>query len=128
MSDRIQRVAESIKEEVGRMLERGEIKDPRIGFVTFTDAEVSKDLRHATIYFSSLGTEENKRDAGAGLNSAKGYIRSELGKRLRLKNVPEIDFKFDASVEASARISKLIHDLHKKDGPKIEQQDDKEDR
>ena len=111
MSERTERVAESIKEEIGRMLERGEIKDPRIGFITFTDVDVSKDMRHASVYFSSLGNQKEKTSAIEGLSSARGYIRSELGRRLRMKYIPEIEFKFDESVEAAARISKLIHKL-----------------
>ena len=119
MSERTQRVAESIKEEIGRMLEKGEIKDPRIGFITLTDVDVSKDLGHARVFFSALGDEKEKNSAKEGLNSARGYVRSELGRRLRMKYIPEIEFKFDESVEAAARISSLLHKLHKS-----EQEDD----
>lgn len=115
MSERTQRVAENIKEELGWMVERGEIKDPRIGFVTFTDAEVSKDLRHAKIFFSTLGNAKERAGIAEGLMSARGYIRTELGRRLRLKYVPEIEFVFDESVEAGARISKLIRQIHERD-------------
>lgn len=113
MSERTQRVGESIKEEIGRMLEKGEIKDPRIGFITLTDVDVSKDLGYAKVFFSALGDEKEKANATAGLNSARGYIRSELARRLRMKHIPEIEFKFDESVEAAARISSLINKLHK---------------
>ncbi len=115
MSERTQRVAENIKEELGWMVERGEIKDPRIGFVTFTDAEVSKDLRHAKIFFSTLGNAKERAGVADGLNSARGYIRTELGRRLRMKYVPEIEFVFDTSVEAGARISKLLHDMRERE-------------
>ena len=115
MTERTHRVAENIKEELGWMVERGEIKDPRIGFVTFTDAEVSKDLRHAKIFFSTLGNAKERAGLAEGLRSARGYIRTELGRRLRLKYVPEIEFVFDESVEAGARISKLIHQIHERE-------------
>ena len=96
------------------MLERGEIKDPRIGFITFTGVEVTKDMRHAKVFFSSLGGARARSKAVAGLNSARGFIRTELGKRLRLKYVPEIEFTFDESVESSARIAKLIRETKEK--------------
>jgi len=115
MSERTLRVAENIKEEIGRMLGHGDIKDPRIGFITITDVDVTKDLRQARIFFSSLGSAKERADAREGLNSARGYIRSELGRRLRIKYIPEVDFRFDESVEAAARISKLIHGIHKSD-------------
>lgn len=115
MSDRTRRVGESIKEELALMVERGQVKDPRIGFITFTDVDLSKDIKHARVYFSSLGNTKQKAAAAEGLNSARGFIRTELGKRLRLKYTPELEFKFDETVEASAKISKLLHQLRAKE-------------
>ena len=115
MSGRVKRVAESIKEELGLMLERGEIKDPRIGFVTLTEVEITKDLRHAKVYYSAMGSRKEREQAGEGLDSATGFMRRELGKRMRLKHTPEIEFIFDESVEIGARISKLIHKIHQED-------------
>jgi ribosome-binding factor A len=117
MTQRTQRVAKTIKEELGRMLEAGEIKDPRIGFVTFTSVDVSPDLRQAVVYYSSLGDRKAQAEAGAGLTSAKGFIRSALGKRLNLKYMPDFEFKFDESVEAGMRIAKLIHKIHEREHP-----------
>ena len=115
MSGRVKRVAESIKEELGLMLESGEIKDPRIGFVTLTDVEITKDLRYAKVFYSVMGSQKEHEQAGKGLDSAAGYMRRELGQRMRLKHTPEVEFVFDDSVEAGARISKLIHKIHRED-------------
>lgn len=123
MSERTERVAKSIIEELSRMLEQGEIKDPRIGFVTLTGADVSPDMRHAKVYFSSLGNSKAKARALEGLLSARGFIRTALGKTLRLKYVPEVTFVFDASVEAGARITKLINEIHAKEKPRTEDEE-----
>jgi ribosome-binding factor A len=115
MSNRTDRVANSIKEELAWMIEKGEIKDPRIGFVTITEVDVTADLRHARAYFSHMGGKREREQALAGLNSAAGFVRTELGHRLRLKHVPELEFKYDPTVETGARISKLLHDIHLKE-------------
>lgn len=93
------------------MLTRGEIKDPRIGFVTLTEVVMSPDLRRATIYFSLVGDAKAQSDAETGLNSAAGFIRREIGARIRLRSRPEIVFRFDGSFEHSEKISRLLKDL-----------------
>ncbi len=115
MTGRKKRVAERILEELASMAERGEIKDPRIDFVTFTEVDVSRDLRHAKIYFSTLGDDKKKQETTDGLNSAKGYIRTALAQKIRIKYIPEIEFVFDDTVRSSARISKLLHDIHEEE-------------
>jgi ribosome-binding factor A len=100
-----------IKEEISRMLLR-EIKDPRIGFVTITKVKVSKDLRFVKVYFSVLGDQSAREDSLRGLNSATGFMRRELGRRLRLRHVPDIIFSFDPSLEYMSRLSELIHQIH----------------
>lgn len=110
---RVQRVREAVKQEAGDIIQQ--MKDPRIGFVTVTDAEVSRDLRHVKIFVSVLGDEETKRTSFEGLERATGYIRSEIGQRIRLRHTPEIIFRWDESIERGARISKLLQDL-KEDG------------
>ncbi len=105
------KVGEAIKEEISRMLLR-EIKDPRIGFVTITKVKVSKDLRFVKVYFSVLGNQSAREDSLRGLNSAKGFMRRELGRRLRLRYVPDIVFSFDPSLEYMSRLSELIHQIH----------------
>jgi ribosome-binding factor A len=106
---RVQRVREAIKQEASDIIQQ--MKDPRIGFVTVTDAEVSRDLRHVKIFVSVLGDEESRRASLEGLERATGYIRSELGQRIRLRHTPEIVFRWDESLERGARISRILQDL-----------------
>lgn len=110
MSRRPERLAEVIKEEVSLMLQ-GELKDPRIGFATITGVEVSADLRHAKIYVSVYGSSEEQKATMEALHSAKGYVKSELGRRLRLRYAPEIVFKLDPSIERGARIMELLQEV-----------------
>lgn len=110
------RLAESIKEEVSKII-REDMKDPRLGFVTVTDVEVSEDLRHAKIFVSILGEEENVKSGMEVLSGASGYIRSELGKTLTLRFIPEIVFKYDHSIEHGAHISKLLREVGVKGDP-----------
>lgn len=110
-TERIQRVAEAIKEELAQILQR-ELKDPRIGFATITRVHMTADLQHAAVYFSLLeGHGRSRAETEAGLKSALGYIRRLLGERLRLRVTPEISFRSDPSVAESIRISKLLDDL-----------------
>lgn len=110
LSLRVERLAEEIKREVSDILRRS--KDPRIGFISITDTEVSRDLRHAKVFFSILGDEEAKRQTVEGLASAAGFIRTELGKRIRLRHVPELEFHFDPSLERGARIDRILREIH----------------
>src|SRR5690606_38272901 len=87
------------------------LKDPRLGFVTVTDVEVSNDLSHVRVFFSVYGDEETRRQSEEGLRAARGAIRSELGRRIRLRLTPEIDFRFDASLERGARIDQLLEEI-----------------
>lgn len=124
MSNRTERVAKNIKEELGWMIEKGEIKDPRIGFATITDVDVSRDLRQCKVYFSYLGPQKEQEKAAEGFNSVVRFVRGELGRRLRLKYAPEIQFIFDPTVEAGARISKLLHKIHEDEEEKEADSDD----
>ena len=105
-----------IKEEISQMLLR-EIKDPRIGFVTITRVKVSKDLRFVKVYFSVLGDQSAREDSLKGLNSATGFMRRELGRRLRLRYVPDIVFSFDPSLEHMGRLAELIQEIHEDEKP-----------
>ena len=115
MSQRVQRVAEEIKKEIGRMIIRDELKDSRIGFVTIMKVDLSNDLRFAKVYFSFLGTKKELADTQAGLASSCGFIRKLLAQRMRLRYIPEIVFKFDESTEYSIRISKLLEKIKNKE-------------
>lgn len=108
--NRSERVAEEIRKEVATML-FGEIHDPRIGFVTITKVQVSKDLRHAKVYYSIIGSDEEKEKTMVGLQSSSGYMRREIGKRLKLRYFPELTFKFDDSLEYASRIEKIIKEI-----------------
>ena len=92
------------------------IKDPRIGFVTITRVVVSEDCRSAKVYFSVAGTPTERDRSTEGLNSAKGYVRKELGRRIRLRYTPEIIFKFDPSIEYAIHIGEVIRHLKKDEG------------
>lgn len=108
------RLGETIKEEVARII-REDLKDPRIGgFVTVTGVEVSEDLRTSKIYVSILGSAEEVKSSMEALNNATGYIRSEIGKIVHIRHVPEIAFKYDKSIEHGAHISKLLKDMGSK--------------
>ena len=107
---RQERVAEAIKHEVGDILLH-RIKDARVDSarVSITDVEVTRDMRHATIFVSVLGSEEEQEAAIAGLRRASGFVRSELGKAVSLRATPELHFKLDKSLERGANITALLN-------------------
>ena len=114
MYKRSEKVAEAIHEMVSELLVKG-LKDPRIGFVTVTGVKVTDDLHLATIYFTVIGSDAEKKDTEQGLNSARGYIRKELGKNLRMRYVPDIVFRYDASVDYGSRIESLLKEIATKE-------------
>ena len=104
---RIEKLQELIKQEMSKMLLK-ELKDPRIGFVTVTDVEMTGDLREAKIYVSVMGGEEQVKSSLEGLNSALGFVRREIGQRIRLRFTPEISFALDTSLDYGDHIQKLL--------------------
>ena len=104
---RIEKLQELIKQETGKML-LNDIKDPRIGFVTVTDVEMTGDLREAKIFVSIMGGTEQVKNSLEGLQSALGFIRREIGKRIRLRFTPEISFALDTSLDYGDHIQKLL--------------------
>ncbi len=112
---RAERVSDQMKQEIADILMR-KIKDPRIGFVTITDVEVTDDLKNAKVFVSIYGGDKEK--TLAGLRSASAFIRAELGKRMRLKFVPELLFRFDSTVEQGAHIMELLRDIEREDKEK----------
>ncbi|MBI5118095.1 30S ribosome-binding factor RbfA [Candidatus Poribacteria bacterium] len=112
MENRQKRLGELIKQEISEMMLR-EIKDPRIGFVSITSVDMTADLRHAKVFISVLGSESERKSSLAGLRSATGFIRRELGHRLRLKYTPEISITYDKSIEEGVRIVALIDSVTK---------------
>lgn len=109
---RTSRVAEQMKKEISEIVNQ-KLKDPRIGFVTVTDVELTNDLQQATVYISVLGEEEEKQETLTGLEKATGFVRSEVGKVLRLRKVPEITFKYDEAHEYGSRIDSILRELNK---------------
>lgn len=108
---RSQRVQELLLEEISKLIQHG-LKDPRIGFVTVTQIELSDNLKHAKVHVSIMGSEQEKEDSIEGLNSAKGYIRSYLGKNLYLKYIPELYFRLDETADHVEKITKIISGWH----------------
>lgn len=107
---RTARVADLVKQEVSQIIQH-EMKDPRIGFVTVTSVEVSIDLRHARVYFSVLGSKADQKASLEGLERARGYIRTQLGRRIKLRHVPELLFRFDESFDYAQRISNVMRSI-----------------
>lgn len=109
---RVARVAELVRREVSQLLFDG-IKDERVGrgMASVTDVDVSGDLQHAKIFVSVYGTDEARAETMAGLKSATGYVRSELGKRLRLRRTPEVIFLEDRSIERGTKVLSLLNRL-----------------
>lgn len=108
---RANRVAEQMKKELGDIVGR-KMKDPRIGFVTVTGVDVTGDLQQAKVYITVLGDDSKQEETLKGLEKAKGFIRSEIGNRIRLRKTPEIEFFWDDSYEHGTRIEKLLHEIN----------------
>lgn len=104
---RVEKVREMIKQEVSNIL-LNDIKDPRVKFVSVTEVEATNDLRHAKIYISLYGNEEEKTATLEGLERSLGFIRTEIAKRIRLRFAPELSFCVDKSMEYSDHIEKLL--------------------
>jgi ribosome-binding factor A len=104
---RVGRINEQIKKELSHILQH-EIKDPRIGFVTVTAVETSGDLQLAKVYVSVFGSTKEKQETLAGLEKAKGYLRSEIGRRIQIRHIPELHFTIDNTLEHSEHIDRLL--------------------
>lgn len=121
---RVSRVAALIQEEISQMVIH-EIKDDRVGagMVSVTYVDVSGDLQHAKIYVSIYGTDEARAETMAGLKSATGYVRRELGKRVRLRRTPEILFVEDRGIERGSQVLTLINQLNQeREGKELEEE------
>src|SRR3954454_19672327 len=109
MTDRMRRVNESVREVLSEAV--GELKDPRIGFVTVTGVRTSADLRQARVFVSVLGSERKRRRTLAALTAAHGVLQSRIARVLRLKRTPTLTFEYDPTVEQGVRMSQLIDEL-----------------
>jgi ribosome-binding factor A len=110
MSKRTDRVQKLARQVLGDLIH--DLKDPRIGFATVTAVRISPDLRHARVWVSVMGTEDETNDTLEGLNSAKKHLRSELGHQMQLKYLPELNFEIDRQIDEALRVEKLLHKLH----------------
>jgi ribosome-binding factor A len=105
----MRRVNESLKEVLSEGI--GELKDPRIGFVTVTGVEASPDLRQARVFVSVLGSERRREASLAGLTAAHGVLQTRIARELRMKRTPQLAFEYDPSVERGVRMTQLIDEL-----------------
>jgi ribosome-binding factor A len=110
MTQRIQRIDELLRQEIGQALER-EVTDPGIGFVTVTNVETAPDLSRARVWVSVIGSEEKRKETLAALRRAMPFIRHSLGTKIRLRKIPELDVRLDDSIELGTRVLKIINDL-----------------
>ena len=111
---RMARVNEVVRETLADEVER--LSDPKLGFVTLTGVEVSPDLRHATVFYSVLGAEEQHDDTRKALHRARRHLRAALGREVRLKYLPELVFREDPAIKQGQRVEEIIRSLHKEEG------------
>jgi ribosome-binding factor A len=107
--ERTSRVAEEFREILGEEIPK--LKDPRVGFVTVTGVRVTADLRHAHVFYTAMGDERERKATAAALRSARGHLRQVIGRQVRLKVLPDLEFEEDASIEAADRIEELFREL-----------------
>jgi ribosome-binding factor A len=106
------RVGDQIRQELSELLTRGAIHDPGIGFITLTRVTLTPDLQLARVFYTSLGDEKSRKETARALDRATPFMRRQIGQRLRLRRVPELEFRFDETVGHQARIEQIIQDLH----------------
>lgn len=109
MSDRMRRVNSVVRETVAEIVE--ELKDPRLGFVTITGVETAPNLRHATVFYSVIGSREQQEATQAALDAAAPRVSHEVGRQVRMKYTPKLAFRLDESIEHGERISKLLREI-----------------
>ncbi len=107
---RVERVSQEIRDEIATMIGR-ELKDPRIGFVTVTRVELTPDLRFARVFVSVLGDKSQQEKSLEGLRQASGFVRREVGRRLRMRLTPDVQFVYDKGVDATARVASILDEV-----------------
>ena len=107
---RPERVADQVRAEVSTMIAR-DLRDPGIGFITITRVQVSPDLQHARVYYTTLGDPAARKNTAKALERASPFMRRQIGQRLRLRRAPELEFRFDASIEHQDRVERLLQEL-----------------
>ena len=116
---RIDKITEALRKEIS-VIVHDDLKDPRIGFVTITKVEVTQDYREAKVYFSVLGSEEERKKTTEALNSSLGFVRREIARRINLRYTPEILFREDRSSEYSVRIEEVLNEIKEISAPEAE--------
>jgi len=111
MSQRFNRLQEEIKKEISHIIQH-KVKDPRLGFVSVTGVELSRDYAHCKIYISVLGDDIAQEQTMEGLAKATGFIRTELARSIRFRNVPQLSFHYDSSMEYGSRINAILKELN----------------
>jgi ribosome-binding factor A len=109
------RVGDQIRQELSELLSRGQVHDPGIGFITLTRVQVTPDLQLARVYYTTMGDEKARKDTAKALQRATPFFRRQVGGRLQLRRVPELEFRFDQSVAHQDRIEQIIRDLHEEE-------------
>jgi ribosome-binding factor A len=125
-SHRPDRVGDQIRQEISELLSRGAVHDPGIGFITLTRVTVSPDLQVARVYYTSMGDPKARRETDKALQRATPFFRRQVGSRLNLRRVPEIEFRFDESVGHQDRIEQILRDLHHEEAQRAHTPDDDE--
>jgi len=121
------RVGEEIRHELSELLTRGAVHDPGIGFITLTRVKVSSDLQVAHVFYTSMGDDAARRETSKALARATPFFRRHLGGRLRLRRVPELDFRFDESIANQDRIEQILRDLHEEEARRAHDDDKRDD-
>jgi ribosome-binding factor A len=117
MTYRVERLNSFLRQEISDIVQRY-IKDPRLGtFVSVTSVEITKDMRYAKVFISRYGTDLEKADTIKALESASGYIRHELGERMKTRRIPELSFRLDNTMEKAAKVLKIINDISTEEKP-----------
>jgi ribosome-binding factor A len=109
------RVGDQIRQELSELLSRGEVHDPGIGFITLTRVKVTADLQLARVFYTTMGDEKGRKETAKALQRATPFFRRQVGGRLQLRRVPELEFRFDESVAHQDRIEQIIRELHEED-------------
>ena len=113
---RPERVGQEVQVAIADLVARGELRDPRIGFITITGVKMSPDLRVAKVFYSMIGTEEERKLTALGLEAARGFVRREVTSKVKLRVSPEIYFSFDESVGEGDKIDRLLREVKEKEG------------
>jgi ribosome-binding factor A len=115
------RVGDQIRQELSEILSRGEVHDPGIGFITLTRVQVTADLQLARVFYTSLGDPKARTETARALARATGFLRRQIGARLQLRRVPNLEFRFDESIAHQDRIEQILRDIHEEDAQRASQ-------